>query len=270
MNQGNTVMRSPTKLKISKTLTVLCAVLAFPVMAQDSVVEPEDAAARRYAVEIILFRYGPGVPTGNERFLPDPPPDLIDEEFGSDLAQGAIPEFGDSRSQTAAVADRQSELDEIALPAIDVEMQLTPRDDLQLQKVYDKLELLDAYEPVFWSGWTQTAIAPARSPEIPLRRLGNAPAEFDGTLKLYLSRFLHLVVNVALTERGTVPADYRGPAELPASPVKLRIDEDRIMKNGDIRYYDHPKFGLLAKVTLVEEAGDTEELVDDVLLPAAR
>ena len=32
------------------------------------------------------------------------------------------------------------------------------------------------------------------------------------------------------------------------------------MKNGDIRYFDHPKFGLLAKVTRYEAAEEDEEM----------
>ena len=36
-------------------------------------------------------------------------------------------------------------------------------------------------------------------------------------------------------------------------PPGYRIQENRILKNGELRYYDHPKFGVLAKVTRVEE-----------------
>jgi hypothetical protein len=46
-------------------------------------------------------------------------------------------------------------------------------------------------------------------------------------------------------------------------PVYYRIQENRILKNGELRYFDHPKFGVLAKVTRVEEeeeTGDTELL----------
>ena len=41
--------------------------------------------------------------------------------------------------------------------------------------------------------------------------------------------------------------------------MRFRIQEDRIVKNGETRYFDHPKFGVVAKVTRVEE----EEPVDD-------
>lgn len=32
-------------------------------------------------------------------------------------------------------------------------------------------------------------------------------------------------------------------------PVRYRLDEVRIMRDGDIRYYDHPRFGVIAKLT---------------------
>lgn len=36
-------------------------------------------------------------------------------------------------------------------------------------------------------------------------------------------------------------------------PVRYRISEVRIMKDGEIRYYDHPRFGVIAKLTEVQE-----------------
>ena len=51
------------------------------------------------------------------------------------------------------------------------------------------------------------------------------------------------------------------------SPIRYRIFEDRIVKNGETRYFDHPKFGVIAKVTLSEQT--EEENIDDIdnLLP---
>lgn len=40
-------------------------------------------------------------------------------------------------------------------------------------------------------------------------------------------------------------------------PVRYRIDEVRIMSDGDIRYYDHPRFGVIAKLTELEEPDKT-------------
>jgi hypothetical protein len=42
----------------------------------------------------------------------------------------------------------------------------------------------------------------------------------------------------------------------PAAAVSYRIQEDRIFRSGELRYFDHPKFGVLAKVSRVEEDDD--------------
>ncbi len=56
--------------------------------------------------------------------------------------------------------------------------------------------------------------------------------------------------------------------ELLPPPIRYRIFEDRIVKNGDVRYFDHPKFGVIAKITRFEEP-EEEEFIDDTddLLP---
>ena len=53
-------------------------------------------------------------------------------------------------------------------------------------------------------------------------------------------------------------------------PVKYTILEDRIFRNGEIRYYDHPKSGVLARITRVEEEEPEEPPMTDelFLLPA--
>src|SRR5690606_9098578 len=95
----------------------------------------------------------------------------------------------------------QVELEEIVLPTNRIGLRVLAPEELQLNAAYNKLKLLDAYEPVLWAGWTQLALEREATPTIPLRRLGNAPAQFDGELQLYLSRFLHLVVDLSMTPR---------------------------------------------------------------------
>ena len=65
------------------------------------------------------------------------------------------------------------------------------------------------------------------------------------------------------------PIDASGDM-LPA-PIHYRIFEDQIVKNGDIRYYDHPKFGVIAKITRFEEP-EEDEFIDDTddLLPGGQ
>ena len=210
----------------------------------------------RYAVNIIRFGDGSSSAAGNELFLPDA------AQTDASAADEVIPEFGDLMTPEV-MADDSLELEEVVLPSVAVNLAATPRNELTLQEVYSELDRLDAYEPVLWTGWTQDAIERDMSPEIPLRRIGNAPPGFDGSLQLYLNRFLHLVVDLTMTEAalpGQLPPDratagglFADSRDQRSSLVRMRISEDRIMKNGDLRYFDHPKFGLLATVTRLED-----------------
>ena len=121
-------------------------------------------------------------------------------------------------------------------------------------------------------GWTQPAFPEEETPPIDLTLVGEPPEGLAGTFTLYLSRYLHLVVDLALD----APAEFEeeviddddffsfGDARREygdALPIRFRIQDDRIFKNGDLRYFDHPRFGVLAKITRVEEP--EEETEDD-------
>ena len=162
-----------------------------------------------------------------------------------------------------------------------------------------------------WGGWTQAILEKEETPFIRLRRLGILPLDFEGSLKLYVSRFLHLIVDVTLEEEDTSLTDAssfgidarNGPQRDsqtasqydsryesqydsrfgradeddfrndPAQGIihatrvpsmHYKIFDDRIMKSGDIRYFDHPKFGLLIKIIRFEKREqDGQELEED-------
>lgn len=235
-----------------RNLTACLAALSCfaPAWAQVPADDVDEDELRRYTVEIIIFRYAEDVASGGELFVPDEPEPLADED---------VPEFADSAAPVAP--DRSRE--ERRGPPPDPEFVLLPRDEFRLREAYGRLERLDAYEPVMHFGWTQVALARDDTEALPLYRFGRPPAELDGTLTLYLSRYLHLVVDLQLRKSGTnepVPPASRFDtfrAE-PAQPTYYRIQESRIMKNGDLRYFDHPKFGVLARVTRVEEEATPE------------
>jgi hypothetical protein len=146
-------------------------------------------------------------------------------------------------------------------------MTLLARDNYTLRDVYRKLQELDAYRPIMHTAWTQTTIERDLTPPIRLRMLGDAPLHLDGNLTLYLSRYLHLVVDLAL-DADVQPVAPQAAAnnifvfsdkpELQPAPVRYRIFEDRIFKSGDLRYFDHPKFGVLAKVTRYAASGQEQ------------
>jgi hypothetical protein len=241
--------------------------------------ETEEEPLRRYSVELIVFEYLDRA-GDNELFLPDmPEPDAGPEDPYAADASGdadlAGPRYGDelpaAADQPAAeTADLYLEpLEEI--PTFEsAGFEILKPADYALTDAYRRLERLDAYRPLMHGAWIQPALEHDKSLALPLRRIGDPPLRLNGTVTLYLSRFLHLVVDVALEEKSPlrpdalterIPnyADNRGNRRFGINPafvtpsVFYRIQDDRIMRSGDLRYFDHPKFGVLAKVMRIEE-----------------
>ena len=175
--------------------------------------------------------------------------------------------------------------DEAAVPDEELiegsEFILHLEDEFTLTDVMSRLELLDVYEPVMHFAWTQVTLPDEETPAIELPALAEPPDRLSGSFRLYLSRYLHLVVDltldelhangepVAIDEPEFVYSDSRfgtsyGETQVPV--VQFRIQEDRIFKNGDLRYFDHPRFGVLAKITRVEEAEEEEVPMEPEML----
>jgi hypothetical protein len=252
---------------------VLTWLLCGATLAQAQMVMPEAPteaaeAERRYTVEMIIFEYAESAQAGSEMFIAEtvePPPG---EPMEGELVFTDIPATIDN----SAPGGKPS-IAEIPLSR-QIGLSLLEPEQYTMLDIYRKLRTLDAYKPIMHFAWTQTTVEKELTPPIRLRMLGNAPLRLDGYLTLYLSRYLHLVVDLALdaepsaqsyTGNAVTSADarsqggyvYSDKPDLQPSTVRFRILEDRIFKSGDLRYFDHPKFGVLAKVTRDEPAGQT-------------
>lgn len=249
-------------------LSLLLTLLATAAWAQDDLLT-EPVEARRYTVEMIIFAYGPGVSSGNELFVPDPPP-VEDtpalDEFGAPIEDPlqSVPEAAPEPAAEIEIASEATE-PEVSLP-LDIEM--LDAADFGLMNVIEHLERLDAYEPLVHFGWTQATYADQPTEARPLSFFITPPDGLAGDINLYLSRYLHLALNLQLdaplSDDIALPPDSLAPTY----PVRYRISEDRIFRNGELRYFDHPKFGVLAKITRVEEddTDDAESLEETELL----
>lgn len=251
---------------IPRLLSLLLLAPALAQMPEADEVDTEEQEIRRYAVEVIVFRYAQEVSTGSEVFLPDEPEPVPPLEETVEFVQAMPPE--------------PVEVD-VPEPLPDTEFALMAEDDYALINIFDRMENLDVYEPVMHFGWTQATWPEEETEAIPLSRFAIPPEDLDGTLMLYLSRYLHLVVDLAVrapdagvsavgSERTQRRDRVRTVGELldfvddedrRPLPTYFRIREDRIVKNGELRYYDHPKFGVIARVTRVEE--DVEDATGD-------
>ena len=267
---------------MKRLITGLLALLlaASPAAAQEDLTE-EAPEPRRYTVEVIVFTYAENVSVGTEVFPPDEPviPDeelqldeLLTDAGGVEInADGEpIPVFSDAPDATdaadAELSDETSDAAAVGLTPINPVLLLA--DEFSLQRAAEQLERLDAYEPILHTGWTQATLPPEESIALELPYFGAPPDGLQGSFLLYLGRYLHLVIDLTLDAAQDEGAenygepiisfgDERAQYEIePLSPegvVRYRIQEDRIIKNGDVRYFDHPKFGVIAKVTRVEE-----------------
>lgn len=108
-----------------------------------------------------------------------------------------------------------------------------------LASVAAALESDPRYRLLSHRRWVQAADnKPASSPV--LVRTDNR--EVDGHVRFYMSRFLHVEVNLAFQPQaaalgGTDPA-----------PTPYRLNEQRRIKSQELHYFDHPKFGALVRV----------------------
>jgi len=238
---------------------LLLLLLTFSIAhAQEPEVEDEPEI-RRYAVELIIFRYAQEVGAGSEVFIPE---DATIEEIELRDVVPPVLEVPAAADPTLAESDALRFVSDI---------RKLEEDEYTMSDILGRLERLEVYEPITHFGWSQSTWPEHDKEPVMLSRFVRPPEGLEGELTLYLSRFLHLVVDLQLDEpprENAVPddpmtsyGDYRTLNEIrqQAAQVRYRIEEDRIFRSGELRYFDHPKFGVLARVSRVEEAVDDAE-----------
>ncbi len=270
---------------IKRTTVMLAALATMPVFGQDidaELLPEEEEPLRRYTVEVIVFRYAENVSVGTEVFLPDEPPPaeepVLDEEgnpIDEELVDQLIEEVEEAIVEETVEEPELTE-EELLEQARRYELVMLAEEELELLEFYEHIERLDVYEPLLHFGWTQPTLPLAETRSRVLEEFVTPPEGLSGEFSLYLERYLHLTVNLELDAEDTpvdteVPEveqepvawyDEAGYEIIEPQPVHYRIQEDRIFKNGDLRYFDHPRFGVLAKITRVEEEEEEPELDD--------
>ena len=114
--------------------------------------------------------------------------------------------------------------------------------------------------------WIQPGYAREDAIAFPLAELAGPASGLHGDLTLHLSRYLHLQFDLAIDEQP------KTPAEESAAPLKAlvsfagswnsseaedllpeyRITEKRRMRSGELHYIDHPRFGVLTRISKVK------------------
>ena len=281
-------------LRTIRAPLLLSALLAAAAAAQD--IEAPEAPAPRYRVEFILFAHNEIDPSEEEfRYSPERPVDTPAAIFGQPL-------FTAPRDESAA-ADRANSPDSAALPNAAPDENAAPTGDpfevidpfgqrglsdangaqraglrfrvlrsneLQLADAFARIERLGAYRAVAHGGWIQDALDESTAQPMNLANLGILNP--SGTLRLHLSRFLHMTIDIQYqTGRAQSAADsasgFAALSELALQP-RYRMLDQRRARSGELHYVDHPMFGLLFMISPVPEETPVEDDTAN-LTPAA-
>ena len=255
-----------------RTSLLVLSLLTSAAFGQDLLSQEEQASVRRYTAEIIIFSYAQDASEGTEVFIPDAPPlkDLLGEQMlTDDDSLQCIPEIVEGY-----------ELGEHKLEGYELEsdpfgLVMLAEENFQLKDEFGRLDNLEEYMPLLHFGWTQTTYPDDAQEVRPLSSFVTPPNGLKGDLTLYLSRYLHLAVNLQLDDTPVkeLPCGYDNDKPKESAPrtypVRYRIEEDRIFRIGELHYFDHPKFGVLAKIIRAEEVEPPEdEIVEELTLQA--
>ena len=104
------------------------------------------------------------------------------------------------------------------------------------------------YSVLFHRAWRQLAYDRASAIDYPVHSFANKGSNsVEGTITLIVERYLHLDLDLLLMQAGSRrPVLYSdGPGSVPA----YRLNEKRRVRSGELHYFDHPQFGVIARIT---------------------
>jgi hypothetical protein len=137
-----------------------------------------------------------------------------------------------------------------------------------LNDISRSLERSGRYRVLFHRAWRQLAFDKAHAVAYPVHSIAeNRRDSIEGIIKLIRERFLHLDVNLHLMSAaaGTEVMFSDSPSSKPA----FELIETRRINSNVLHYFDHPRFGLIARVTpYISQRAVSSELQQDVETPS--
>ncbi|HET7133738.1 MAG TPA: CsiV family protein, partial [Gammaproteobacteria bacterium] len=216
-----------------------------------------------FQVEVMVFAYR-DFDTNEERFAQEAPvtrtgdtplPVPTFDESTLESLEPSPPPPADPAAPPAAAGDAAGGA-AAELPVDPLAIRILRPEELQLTAEYRKLERVPTYVALAHGGWVQPGLPEDQSQAFDLAQLGVMnPA---GTIRVYLSRFLHIAVDLSYrdTLHGAPAAPAPASGDLTEIGVAPRYDleAERQTRSGELQYFDHPAFGVLVKVTPVPTA----------------
>lgn len=204
----------------------------------------------RYEVELIVFRHvdqdrnTAEIPAASSIFRRSP------LDLPLDVAIGEPTEPSPAPDTSGAVPDQA---DRVERKLVYADFMPLGDDAHTLNPLYQHLTRVDAYQPIVHVGWTQ----PVHSADdaIPYRfeSVTFGDTDITGTVTLYKGRFLHLELDLALDAQQPTPVTrFSFGADTGESQEPYKLTESRRMMGSAAHYFDHPQFGVIARIAVVE------------------
>jgi hypothetical protein len=143
-------------------------------------------------------------------------PSIADEETGAPTAEQVL--------QEAAPPET---------PPPDARFEPLPPDRMLLTPEFQRLRNSKQYRPLLHLGWRQQVLGPRQSVARPLLEQTGA-GSIDGLLRVYSETFIHIDLDLTLHVTGV---------------GAYRLNDSRRVRSGETHYFDHPRFGVLLRLT---------------------
>lgn len=114
--------------------------------------------------------------------------------------------------------------------------------DSSLTNAVSALQRDGSYKVLVHQRWRQSAEEKSAAKAV---RLRNPDGQLEGVLRFYMSRFLHVDVDLLLRDQTAVVNQSA------VMGLNYRLTEHRRVKTQEMNYFDHPKLGMLLRITAV-------------------
>jgi len=219
------------------------------------------ATPDRFEVELIVFRHidqsrnTPEIPAASSIFQASPL-DLILAVIPTRPPQGPTTPLGMSDNTPARLAHKPPITFQLVELDPDYPDFVPLKNDARtLDKVYDRLKRISAYEPIAHVGWVQPARDTDHSKPYRFEPKTTGNTDITGTVTLYMGRFLHFEVDLTLeAEKTPVEQHFLLDTSVDESPDLYKLSESRRIRGTAAHYFDTPQFGVIARIQEVHTA----------------
>ena len=129
--------------------------------------------------------------------------------------------------------------------------QILPPESLELDATWRRLDRLAAYEPLLLTGWSQPVWSKEAAPSYEIDTGPNP--QIHGDVTFYRQRYLHLALDINLAE-----LEFAGGSSLERREP-IRIQGDRRIRIGETHFFDHPQYGVLARLIRLPDPDPEED-----------